>query len=230
MTAHGYFLDIGFTDYMEAYLIQQTLQRMRIAGAIKDTLILVEHAPVLTIGRSGGRQNILATEEMLERQGISVCEVERGGDITYHGPGQLVGYPIIDLKMRGRDLHRYVRQLEEVIIRTLNCYSIIAGRKDGYPGVWVGNRKIAALGVAVKKWVTMHGFALNITCNLEHFQLIVPCGISGYGVTSMVDVLGQEPDFDAVSRIVRDKFAEVFEVELEPVSLNDLYKRKICNH
>lgn len=200
---------------------------MRIAGVIKDVLILVEHAPVLTVGRNGGFQNILAAGEALKSQGISVYEVERGGDITYHGPGQLVGYPIIDLKMRDRDLHRYVRQLEEVIIRTLDCYGIIAGRKDGYPGVWVGSRKIAALGVAVKKWVTMHGFALNIACNLEHFQLIVPCGISGCGVTSMVDVLGREQDFAAVSRVVRDKFAWVFEVELEPLSLNDLYKQKI---
>jgi len=226
MTAQGYLLDLGFTDYTEAYMIQKTLQRMRIAGVIRDTLILVEHPPVLTIGRNGGRENILAAEEMLERQGISICEVERGGDITYHGPGQLVGYPIVDLNMRGRDLHLFVRCLEEVVISTLGCYDITANRKDGYPGIWVGSRKIAALGVAVKKWVTMHGFSLNIACSLDHFQLIVPCGISGYGVTSMAEVTCREQDFEAVSRTVRDKFADIFQVELAPVFLDELYQRK----
>lgn len=222
MGNQGCFLDIGFLNYQDAYRIQHALNQRRIAGLIEDVLILVEHSPTLTVGRDGGLQNIRVPRELLVRQGIIVYEVERGGNITYHGPGQLVGYPILDLKQRGKDLHRYVRQLEEVIIKSLASYGVRAGRRENYPGVWVGTEKIAALGVAVKKWVTMHGFAFNISCNLDHLQLIVPCGISGYGVTSLARCLGQKPDFREVSRLVRDTFAEVFEIELKKVSLEEL--------
>lgn len=222
MGTQGCFLDLGFRDYLEAYRIQQALNRRRAAGVIRDVLILVEHNPTLTLGRSGGFQNIVVPQEQLANQGISLYEVERGGDVTYHGPGQLVGYPILDLKPRDKDLHRYVRQLEEVIIKSLAGYGVRAGRREGYPGVWVGREKIAALGVAVKKWVTMHGFALNISCNLEHFRLIVPCGIAGCGVTSLASLLGREPDFLQVAQLVKDKFAEVFDLELDQVSLEEL--------
>lgn len=222
MAAQGYFLDLGFRDYQEAYRIQQALNQRRVDGVIRDNLILVEHNPTLTVGRSGGFQNIVVPREQLANQGVSLYEVERGGDVTYHGPGQLVGYPILDLKSRDKDLHRYVRQLEEVIIKSLDVYGVRAGRREGYPGVWVGREKIAALGVAVKKWVTMHGFAFNISCNLEHFRWIVPCGIAECGVTSLARLLGREPDFRQVSQLVKDKFAEVFELELEKVLLEEL--------
>ncbi len=209
-------------DYGKAYWIQKRLHQRRVAGLTRDVLILVEHAPVLTMGRDAGREHILVGDDVLQRHGILIYQVERGGDVTYHGPGQLVGYPVLDLTRWGRDLHGYVRRLEEVIIRTLACYGVTAGRREGYPGVWVGDKKVAALGVAVKRWVTMHGFAFNINSHLEHFQFIVPCGISEYGVTSLAEVLGQEQDFREVSRVLKKQFAGVFGIELVPVALDGL--------
>lgn len=222
MAERGFFLDAGFLDYQAAYRILHALSQKRIAGCVNDVLMLVEHSPTLTVGRSGGFQNIRVPPEELERRGIKVYEVERGGDVTYHGPGQLVGYPVLDLKRRGRDIHRYVRQLEEVIIKSLARYGILAGRREKHPGVWVGRDKIAALGVAVKKWVTMHGFAFNISCDLDYFRMIVPCGITDGGVTSLARLLEKEPDFREASRVVRDVFATVFDMELEKVSLDEL--------
>ncbi|MHB8918623.1 MAG: lipoyl(octanoyl) transferase LipB [Desulfocucumaceae bacterium] len=216
------YLDAGFLDYPVSYRILHTLSRRRIAGFINDVLMLVEHSPTLTVGRSGGLQNIKVPREQLERQGIKVYEVDRGGNIPYHGPGQLVGYPVLDLKRHGQDIHRYIRQLEEVIIKSLAIYGIRAGRRENHPGVWVGGDKVAALGVAVKNWVTMHGFAFNISCNLDHFRMIVPCGITDGGVTSLARQLGKEPDFREVSRVVRDMFASVFDMELKKVSLEEL--------
>lgn len=222
MAERGCFLDAGFMEYPAAYRVLHTLSMKRIAGSVKDTLMLVEHGHTLTIGRSGGFQHIMVPPDQLARLGIKVYEVDRGGNITYHGPGQLVGYPVLDLNRRGKDIHRYVRQLEEVIIKSLARYGIRAGRRENHPGVWVGRDKIAALGVAVQKWVTKHGFSLNISCDLEHFRLIVPCGITDGGVTSLARLLGKEPDFEEVSRLVRDMFANVFDMELEKVSLEDL--------
>lgn len=222
MAVRGCFLDAGFLDYPVAYRILHALSLRRIAGSINDVLMLVEHSPTFTVGRSGGFHNIKVPHEQLARQGIKVYEVDRGGDITYHGPGQLVGYPVLDLKRHGRDIHLYVRRLEEVIIKSLARYGIRAGRRENYPGVWVGRNKIAALGVAVKKWVTMHGFAFNISCDLDHFRMIVPCGITDGGVTSLARQLGKGPDFREVSRVVRDMFATVFYMELEEVSLEEL--------
>lgn len=216
------FIDLGFQAYQETYEIQQVLNQRRIDGLIADVLILVEHNPTLTIGRNGGLTNILVPREQLLRQGINVHEIERGGNVTYHGPGQLVGYPILDLSLRNKDLHRYARQLEEVIIKTLAYYGIEGGRREGYPGVWVGDEKIAAIGVSVKKWVTKHGFAFNISCNLDHFSLIVPCGITNCKVTSLARIIGQEPDFHQVAKMVKESFAEVFEKELQEVSLEKL--------
>lgn len=222
MAQQACFLDAGFLDYPASYRILQALARRRIAGLIDDVLMLVEHSPTLTVGRSGGFQNIKVPRDQLARQGIKVYEVDRGGDVTYHGPGQLVGYPVLDLKRHGRDIHLYVRRLEEVIVKSLAIYGIKAGRRENHPGVWVGRDKIAALGVAVKNWVTTHGFAFNISCNLDHFRLIVPCGIADGGVTSLARQLGKDPDFREVSRVVREMFASVFDVDLKKVSLEEL--------
>ena len=161
--------------------MQRTLVEQRQAGAIGDLLLLVEHPHVLTLGvrGDGGRAHILAGSQALAERGIEVCETGRGGDITYHGPGQIVGYPIIDLKPDRCDVHRYVRDLEEVLIRVAGDYAIAAERVQGLTGVWVGSDKLAAIGVRISRWVTSHGFALNVTTDLDYFNLIVPCGIAG---------------------------------------------------
>lgn len=222
MRAQCGFIDLGFREYQETYEIQQAINQRRIEGLIDDVLIIVEHPPTLTIGRNGGLQNILAPHELLQREGITVHEIERGGNVTYHGPGQLVAYPIINLNFRNKDLHMYARQLEEVIIKTLAYYGIRGCRREVYPGVWVGDEKIAFLGVAVKKWVTKHGFAFNISCNLDHFKLIVPCGIPNVKITSLARILGKEPDFSQVCKQVKYSFSVVFEKELQDANLEDL--------
>lgn len=193
-------------DYQEALDYQEKLVALRRRGQIPDTLLLVEHPPVFTIGRGGGWENLRCSRETLEQEGIRVYEVNRGGNITYHGPGQLVGYPIIDLAAQGRDVRAYLWSLEEILIRTLEPYlgplGLAPERLPGYTGVWVANEKIAAIGVAVKGWITMHGFALNLNTNLKHFQLINPCGITDRGVTSLGRLLGREVDLEAVAKQV----------------------------
>ena len=178
---------LGRVPYQEALELQKRLVEQRRAGAIDDVLLLVEHPPVLTLGvrGDGGRSHILASEHELSSRHIEVFETGRGGDITYHGPGQIVGYPIIDLDPDRRDVHKYVRDLEEVLIRVAGDYGIEAGRVPGLTGVWVGDGKLAAIGVRIQRWVTSHGFALNLTTDLSHFNLIVPCGIADRGVTSL---------------------------------------------
>src|SRR5262245_56493621 len=178
---------LGLVPYVEALTLQRQLVEERRADAIPDVLLLVEHPPVLTLGvrGDGGRSHILATPEALTVRGIEVFETGRGGDITYNGPGQIVGYHIVDLKPDRCDVHRYVRDLEEVLIRVAADYGIAAGRIKGLTGVWVGDEKLAAIGVRISRWITSHGFALNHTTNLSHFNLIVPCGIDDRGVTSL---------------------------------------------
>ncbi len=171
-------LSLGKTEYGETLVLQRNLHTKRCADEIDDLVISVEHNPVFTIGRSGSRNNILVSEDVLSRCGIEVHEVERGGDITYHGPGQLVVYVIFDLRGFGKDIHRFVWSLEEAIIRTLNGLRISGDRRNGFPGVWVGERKIASIGVYVKNWVTYHGLAFNVDVNQEHFRMIHPCGLS----------------------------------------------------
>ena len=178
---------LGMVPYAEALTLQRELVEARRADAVPDVLLLVEHPPVLTLGvrGDGGRSHVLATPEALASQGIEVFETGRGGDITYHGPGQIVGYPIINLKPDRCDVHRYMRDLEEVLIRVAADYGILAKRIEGLTGVWVGEEKLAAIGVRISRWITSHGFALNHTTNLSHFDLIVPCGIADRGVTSL---------------------------------------------
>jgi lipoyl(octanoyl) transferase len=198
--------------YGEALALQRELVEERRAGRIGDVLLLVEHPHVLTLGvrGDGGRSHILAPPETLTTLDVAVHETGRGGDITYHGPGQLVGYPIIDLKPDRCDVHRYVRDLEEVLIRVAADHGIIAGRLSGLTGVWVDGEKLAAIGVRIARWITSHGFALNVSTDLDFFKLIVPCGITDRGVTSLAALLGRPLDWGAVEDQVVDHFTEVF--------------------
>jgi lipoyl(octanoyl) transferase len=198
--------------YAEALAMQRELVEERRAGRIGDLLLLVEHPHVLTLGvrGDGGRSHILAPAERLTALDVAVHEAGRGGDITYHGPGQIVGYPIIDLKPDRCDVHRYVRDLEEVLIRVAADYGIEAGRMVGLTGVWVDGEKLAAIGVRIARWITSHGFALNVSTDLDFFKLIVPCGIVDRGVTSLATLLGRSLDLRDVEAHVIDHFAEVF--------------------
>ncbi len=205
---------LGITDYNQAHELQKRLMREHIEGRGTNTLLLLQHNPVITIGRSGGKNNILVSEAALAKAGIQVCEIERGGDVTYHGPGQLTGYPIIDLRGFKKDAHWYLRQLEEVVIRVLAEYGIVGERVDDYTGVWVGNEKIAAIGVAIRRWITYHGFAFNVHPDLSHFGMITPCGITDKGITSLEKLLGCKTDMEEVTDRTVSAFAEVFDVAL----------------
>lgn len=197
--------------YDEALALQRQLVEARRAGSVGDLLLLVEHPPVLTLGvrGDGGRSHILAPDEELARRGIQVFETGRGGDITYHGPGQIVGYPILDLNPDRRDVHKYVRDVEEVLIRAAADCGVTAGRVAGLTGVWVGNEKIAAIGVRIQRWITSHGFALNHTTDLSAFQLIVPCGIADRAVGSLSSLGCTLSRAEVEGRIVA-RMAEVF--------------------
>ena len=201
--------------YADALALQRSLVEERRAGRIDDTLLLVEHPHVLTLGvrGDGGRSHILVTPEALESRGVEVHETGRGGDITYHGPGQIVGYPIIDLKPDRCDVHRYVRDLEDVLIRTAARYGIVGERVEGLTGVWVGREKLAAIGVRIARWITSHGFALNVNTNLEYFNLIVPCGIADRGVTSLERLLGRSVDPQEIEERIVANFDQVFGYE-----------------
>jgi lipoyl(octanoyl) transferase len=209
---------LGRVDYQAGLDLQAALVEDRRAGRIGDTLLLLEHPPVITLGvkTRHGPRHIIASDEELARQGVAVHETGRGGDVTYHGPGQLVGYPIFDLKPDRCDVHKYVRDLEEVLILALREFGIEGGRVRGLSGVWVGaggpvgERKIAAIGVRISRWITSHGFALNVATDLRHFQLIVPCGIADRGVTSMETELGRLVPMAEIEDAVVRAFAAVF--------------------
>ena len=186
----------------------------RQSGAIEDVLLLLEHDPVITLGRSARRDNLLLSEEELRARGIEVFETGRGGDVTYHGPGQLVGYPILDLSPDRRDVHRYVRDLEEVMIRTCRDYGVEACRVPGLTGTWVGAEKIGAIGVRIARWVTSHGFAFNVATDLAAFGLIVPCGIRDRGITSLQRLLQRPADPAEVMESLTRHLAAVFEREV----------------
>ncbi|SFG78691.1 lipoic acid synthetase [Desulfotomaculum arcticum] len=203
-------LDLATEDYARTLKLQRELQKLRIDGAIPDCLLVLEHPPTFTLGRAGGADNILVSGDRLYREGIGVYNVERGGDVTYHGPGQLVGYPILDLKNYEQDVHRLVERLEEVLIRTLVAYGITAGRRSGLPGVWVEEAKIASIGLAVTRWVTMHGFALNVHPDLRHFGLINPCGLQGVSMASMSGLLGHQVSLEEVKSRVVEEMAGMF--------------------
>ena len=204
---------LGRVAYADALALQRALVDERKAGAIDDHLLLVEHPHVLTLGvrGDGGRSHVLASPDVLASRGVEIHEAGRGGDITYHGPGQMVGYPILDLKPDRQDVHRYVRDIEEVLIRTAADYGIDAGRVEGLTGVWVGREKLAAIGVRIARWVTSHGFALNVATDLEFFNLILPCGIADRGVTSLERLLGRPIDRREVEDHVVAHFCRVFD-------------------
>ena len=203
---------LGLVPYAEALALQRALVDDRRAGRIGDTLLLLEHPHVITLGVRGGRTHVLASAETLTARGVEIHETGRGGDVTYHGPGQIVGYPILDLNPDRRDVHRYVRDLEEVLIRTAADFGIAAGRVAGLTGVWVGNEKLAAIGVRIARWITSHGFALNVSTNLDYFGLIVPCGIADRGVTSLSRLLGRPVELDIVEEAVASHFSNVFQL------------------
>lgn len=205
-------LEWGETPYQKAFEQQKSLVQDRIHGNIPDTLILTSHPPVYTIGtRKDSNKNLLWNEAKLKEEAISICETNRGGDITYHGPGQIVGYPILDLS-QNKDLHAYLRNLEQVLINSLGCLGLACSRRKDKTGIWLQERKIAAIGVAVRRWVTYHGFALNVNTNMEHFSGIIPCGISSTEgiVTSMQTELGKEIDLVEVKNVIKLEFWKIF--------------------
>jgi lipoate-protein ligase B len=199
----GLLVELGRVEYMAAWDVQRALAAARREERAPDLLLLVEHPPTFTIGRGGGAANLLASPAEVAALGARVHEVDRGGDITYHGPGQLVGYPIIDLLGRGRDVHRYLRLLEEALIRALADLGVAAGRLPPHTGVWVGDEKVAAIGVKISRGVTLHGFALNVAPDLRHFEAIIPCGIRDKGVTSLERLVGRAPE----AALVADRVA-----------------------
>lgn len=203
---------LGLVPYGEALKLQRELVEERRTGRVPDLLLLLQHPPVITLGvkGDGGRSNVLATAERLAELGVEVSETGRGGDVTYHGPGQIVGYPILDLKPDRCDVHRYVRDLEEVMIRVCADYGVTAGRINGLTGAWVGNEKIGAIGVRISRWITSHGFAFNVTTNLADFQLIVPCGITAHGVTSLEKATDRDISISAVEDDLARHFTDVF--------------------
>jgi lipoyl(octanoyl) transferase len=201
---------LGLVPYADGLELQRRLVEERKADRIPDTLLLLQHPHVLTVGvKKDGRSHILATPDRLTSLGVDVHETGRGGDVTYHGPGQIVGYPIVDLNPDRRDVHRYVRDLEEVMIRVCADYGLAADRVKGFSGAWIGDEKIGAIGVRISRWITSHGFAFNVTTDIEFFDLIVPCGIAGKGVTSLASKLGRAPGIHEVEDRLIDHFAAV---------------------
>ena len=198
--------NIGQKSYKAVWDLQKEMQQQRIKGEIDDTLILVEHDPVYTLGKNANEDHLLQSRD----ESIDVFNIERGGDITFHGPGQLVGYPILDLSNYKKSVSWYMRTLEQVLIDTLIEFKIIAQRNEGLTGVWVGDEKIAALGVRISRWVTMHGFALNVNPDLSFYDGIIPCGIFDHGVTSMEQLLGETQNNDNVKNMVIEKFNKCF--------------------
>lgn len=206
-------LDLGVVDYQKGYELQRQLVSRRIRGG-PDFLVLATHPPVFTIGRKGSRQEITATPGLLDEVGIGVLETDRGGAVTYHGPGQLVAYPILHLDQHGRDIHKLLHNYEEVVLGVLARYNLPGQVIKEYPGVWIDDKKICALGIGVTRWVTYHGFALNVNTNLNHYSYIIPCGIAHLGVTSMRQVLGHPVAETGVRRAVVEELGRVFNLEM----------------
>jgi lipoyl(octanoyl) transferase len=205
---------LGLTPYDKAHSMQVDLAERRKRDEISDQFLLLEHPHVITLGRAANRANILADDATRAQIGVELFETGRGGDVTYHGPGQLVGYPIIKLTPGHQDIRRYVRNIQEVLIRAARDFGVGAEPRGGdHVGVWVGDEKLAAIGVRISRWVTMHGFALNVTTDLNYFQLIIPCGIRGHGVTSLQKLLGRPVEMSAVVESVTRHFGEVFNRE-----------------
>lgn len=222
------YLNLGCMDYQPAFDLQMAVnQYLQANKERRGILLLVEHPPVFTLGRNRNADDFLFPIELVKNQGFEVVESNRGGNVTYHGPGQIVGYPLLNLEHFKKDVQLYVWSLEEWIIKTLAQYGLIAGRKPAYRGVWVGDEKICAIGVAIKRWSTMHGFALNHTTNLDHFKWINPCGITEFGVTSM-EKLGVNPSMPEVTETLKEEFQNTFQCQLEPITLEEV--KALVNH
>ena len=198
--------DLGQRPYQEVWAYQKEIQAKRIAGEIEDTFLMVEHEPVYTLGKNANENHLLQSRN----QSVDVFNIERGGDITFHGPGQLVGYPILDLSNYKKSISWYMRILEQIIIDTVSEFGIEAKRIEGLTGVWVGDEKIAALGVRIRRWVTMHGFSINVNTDLTFYDGIIPCGIFDHGITSMEQLLCRPQDMEKVKKVVRSKFGYYF--------------------
>jgi len=217
------FAQLGRMSYEDALELQGDIAEARRDNRIEDILLLLEHPPVITIGRSGNSKNILASRETLEREGIRLYTVDRGGDVTYHGPGQLIGYPIINLANHGKDIHSYVYRIEESIAGLLKReYTVETEIVQGHVGVWYRTEKIAAIGVTVRSWITTHGFALNVNPDMNHFAMIHPCGIRDKGVTSLSKILDRKVTVDEVAKKYPKYFGENFGVEMNEITLEEL--------
>jgi len=222
MDRKGFIIDMGLMDYKEAWDLQHDLWSRRVKGEVPDLLLSLEHPHVITLGRRGNRSHLIASPEVLEEMAIPIYHVERGGDVTYHGPGQLVVYPILDLKEYGYRLIRYIDQLEEVILRTLKDFGMEGKRDSLNRGVWVEGEKIASVGVTIKRWVSFHGLALNYETDLKYFDLIHPCGLEGKKMTSMKKVLGKKISRESLSERISFHFKGIFEKEWQEKDLKDL--------
>ena len=222
MTNKGYIVDLGLMDYEKAWDLQHRLWLRRVEAELPDLLLFLEHSHVITLGRRGNRSHLVATPEVLEALGIPIFHVERGGDITYHGPGQLVVYPILDLKEYGYRLIRYIDQLEEVILHVLKDFGIEGRRDPSNRGVWVNGEKIASIGVAIKRWVSFHGFSLNYETDLKYFELINPCGLERKKMTSMAKILGRDISRENLKDKICFHFERIFQRDWEVKGLNEL--------
>ena len=222
--------DLGFIDYKKTWDLQKDIVSNRLKGEVEDVLLLLEHPNTYTLGKTADRFNLKSSEEYLKENHISVYDIDRGGDITYHGPGQVVGYPIIDLNNWYKDTHKYLRALEEVIIKTCTEYNLFCERNPKYTGVWINDRKIAAIGIKVSRWITMHGFAFNVNTDLNLFNGIIPCGIQDKSVTSLAEELNTEVDIQEVKEKLLNNFKEIFGyTNVSIVNNEDLINVKIEN-
>lgn len=211
--------DLGLIDYEQAWDMQKSLMEERKQNVIPDTLLLLEHPHTYTLGKVTDKENLVSSEEYLKENNISVFEIDRGGDITYHGPGQVVGYPIIDLSNWRKDSHLYLRSLEQVIIDVCNHYGLEASGNPEYTGVWIGDRKICAIGIKISKWVTMHGFAFNVNTDLSLYNGIIPCGINDKDVTSLQKELNRTIDMDESKKLILSNFKKNFSYDYQPTRL-----------
>ena len=216
--------DLGLRPYSEIWSLQEDLVALRQRESVPDLLLLVEHEPVFTLGKGGRQDHILISSEEMARRGISAHRVDRGGDVTFHGPGQMVAYPILDLSFHGKDVHLYCRKLEEAGLRILSDYGLIGRRVPGFTGVWVGEDKIMAIGVGVKRWISYHGLAFNVNTDLDCFRFIHPCGIKDRGVTSLARLLQREIPMEEVKETLLHHFASLFETSIARIRETEIFE------
>jgi len=216
-------IDLGITDYNYCWQLQKKIHLFKQQNKSNDVIITTEHNHVYTLGKSGTKDHLLIDDSALKEKEVSYYEIDRGGDLTYHGPGQLVCYPIFDLNNYSPDSHKYLRDLEEVIVRTLQSYGIDSKKDEEYTGVWVGDEKICAIGIKISRWITMHGLAFNVNSDLKFFDNIIPCGIFHKGVTSLKKLTGQQMNMDGVISVFIKNMESVFRIKTEKIALNELF-------